>query len=76
MEVLWDGDEITSPPYVDRETPVKTLPSRRTTYAGGNKYYNFMSHHVLCFKEQEGKKPGDHQLFESNLNKMCNLIEV
>ena len=26
-----------SPP-VDRQTPVKTVPSRRTTYAGGNKY--------------------------------------
>ena len=25
-----------SPP-VDRQTPVKTVPSRRTTYAGGNK---------------------------------------
>ena len=25
------------PPPVDRQTPVKTVPSRRTTYAGGNK---------------------------------------
>ena len=24
------------PPPVDRQTPVKTVPSRRTTYAGGN----------------------------------------
>ena len=24
------------PPHVDRQTPVKTVPSRRTTYAGGN----------------------------------------
>ena len=28
------------PPPVDRQTPVKTVPSRRTTYAGG-KYYIF-----------------------------------
>ena len=27
-----------SPPPVDRQTPVKTVPSRRTTYAGGNKH--------------------------------------
>ena len=26
----------THPPGVDRQTPVKTVPSRRTTYAGGN----------------------------------------
>ena len=25
-----------TPPPVDRQTPVKTVPSRRTTYAGGN----------------------------------------
>ena len=25
-----------TPPGVDRQTPVKTVPSRRTTYAGGN----------------------------------------
>ena len=27
------------PPPVDRQTPVKTVPSRRTTYAGGNKTF-------------------------------------
>ena len=26
----------TPPPWTDRQTHVKTLPSRRTTYAGGN----------------------------------------
>ena len=41
VEVLWDGDEI--PPPVNRQTPVKTVPSRRTTYAGGNK----VSHQIV-----------------------------
>ena len=50
VEVLWDGvtpqkGQGTSGSimegrwgtrYVDRQTPVKTVPSRRTTYAGGN----------------------------------------
>ena len=36
VEVLWDGDGV--PPLdVDRHTPVKTVPFRRNTYAGGNK---------------------------------------
>ena len=36
-EVLWDGDGVNPPPPgVDRHTPVKTVPFRRTTYAGGN----------------------------------------
>ena len=26
------------PPHVDKHTPVKTVPSRRTTYAGGNNH--------------------------------------
>ena len=30
------GGGLGTPP-VDRQTPVKTVPSRRTTYAGGNK---------------------------------------
>ena len=34
-------------PPVDRQTPVKTVPSRRTTYAGGNKRVNIM---VKLFK--------------------------
>ena len=31
------GTRTWVPPPVDRQTPVKTVPSRRTTYAGGNK---------------------------------------
>ena len=30
---------LTPPPPVDRQTPVKTVPSRRTTYAGGNNIF-------------------------------------
>ena len=33
MEVLWDRDGVLS--IVNRQTPVKAVPSRRTTYAGG-----------------------------------------
>ena len=33
VEVLWEGNGV--PPAVDRDTPVKTVPSRRSTYAGG-----------------------------------------
>ena len=35
VAVLWDGDGI-HPPGVDRQTPVKTVPSRRTTYVNSN----------------------------------------
>ena len=35
VEVLWDGDGVPPPPGVDRQTLVKTVPSRRTTYALG-----------------------------------------
>ena len=35
VEVLWDGNGVTPLYPVDRQTPVKTVPSRRTTYAGG-----------------------------------------
>ena len=31
-----EGTRTPPPPPVDRQTPVKTVPSRRTTYAGGN----------------------------------------
>ena len=31
---VWGGNPLHPP--VDRHMPVKTLPSRRTTYAGGN----------------------------------------
>ena len=34
------------PPPVDRQTPVKTVPSRRTTYAGGNKKV-FINHSLF-----------------------------
>ena len=34
VEVLWDGDGA-PPSGEDRHTPVKTVPSGRTTYAGG-----------------------------------------
>ena len=33
--LLWDGDGVLLL-GVDRKTPAKTVPSRRTTYAGGN----------------------------------------
>ena len=36
MEVLWDGDGVPPSPHVNRQTPVKTVPSRRTTFVGGN----------------------------------------
>ena len=36
------GTRTPPPPPVDRQTPVKTVPSRRTTYAGGNKSVNFL----------------------------------
>ena len=37
----WTGGGVPTlgyplPPGVNRQTPVKTVPSRRTTYAGGN----------------------------------------
>ena len=38
VEVLWDGDEV--PLSVDRHTPVKTVPSRRTTYVGGKNLFS------------------------------------
>ena len=39
VELLWDGDGVLHPP-VNRQTPVKTVPYRRTTYAGLNKATN------------------------------------
>ena len=36
VEVLWDEDGIPLLWTDRRQTPVKTLPSRRTTYANGN----------------------------------------
>ena len=44
-EVLWDGDGVNPPPppSTDRQKRVKTLPSRRTTYAGGKSRENFGS---------------------------------
>ena len=33
VEVLWEGDWV---PLVDRQTPVKTVPSSCTTSVGGN----------------------------------------
>ena len=45
----WDGvpspyhpdlDGVPPPRNVNRQTPVKTVPSRHTTYAGGNKLAN------------------------------------
>ena len=33
LEVLWDGDRVPPPPPgVNRQTPLKTVPSRPTTY--------------------------------------------
>ena len=51
VEVLWDGDGVTPPPPgVNRQTPVKTVPSRRTTYAGGNKtgHFHTILYLLLC----------------------------
>ena len=43
VEALWDGYGVTPPPPMDRQTPVKTVPSRRTTYAGGkNKLFQLI----------------------------------
>ena len=38
------GTQTPPPPPVDRQTPVKTVPSRRTTYAGGNNFSGVCLH--------------------------------
>ena len=38
VEELWDGDGV--PPC--EQTPVKTVPSRHTTYTGGKNYKNLI----------------------------------
>ena len=44
VEVLWHGDGV--PPRCG-QTPVKTVPSRRTTYAGGNNFSKVIQFHVI-----------------------------
>ena len=58
----WD-QRLEYPP-VDRHTPVETVPSRRTTYAGGNKlestFNNISEYHVQNITIQ----PNSHILVE------------
>ena len=39
----WLAGPPPPPPPVDRQTPVKTVPSRRTTYAGGNERIKYQT---------------------------------
>ena len=43
MEWRWGNPPPPPPPGVNRQTPVKTLPSRRTTNAGGKNFHNTLS---------------------------------
>ena len=45
VEVLWGGDGV--PPGVDRQATVKTVPSRRTTYAGGKNWLKVKKERTL-----------------------------
>ena len=49
VKVLWDGNGV--PQGVDRQTPVKTVPSRRTTYAGGKNAYQ--AQEILTFSRSQ-----------------------
>ena len=53
----WDGVLFPPPRNVNRQTPVKTVPSRHTTYAGGNKKVllrdkRYTVHCVACLGER------------------------
>ena len=47
MERTWA--RVPNPLWTDRKTPVKTLPSRRTTCAGGNSVGEYLDENVLNF---------------------------
>ena len=44
----WLGYPLPHPPGVDRQTPVETVPSRRTTYASGNKQQTINLSLAVC----------------------------
>ena len=51
-EVLGDGDGY--PSSVNRQMPVKTVPSRHTTYSGGNNMVSFLFQVIYCFIPKAG----------------------